>query len=507
MGADLEKLRGVRIAISADHLTATLVIDPDVDPNAVTEHLVEDIATDRGIITFSDRARVIREALENFAHADHHEPFQAVIANGTPPAHGIDGHISFEPGMNPNETAAEAPPPPSDEDKAIDYYNQSAYTVVKKGQLIGRILEPTQGIDGYDVTGKSLAAKHGRPYELATDESILIDRDRRLIAQKSGIVDFTGTRLRVFDELSVAEFVDFSTGNIDFPGNVNVDKGIKDCFQVTVGGSLVVRELVEAAHLNVAVDCTLHRGIASRGKGSVKTGRDLSANYIDNTHVIVGRDLHVLKEISGCEVRVSRAVRSKAAALVGGNLVVGQQCELGQVGSEAGTLTTIALGRLPEIDDLARKTAELLPQAERHARRLRKRFETLLNQGPNVTAEQAEELNALERDVPNADLAVARIKESLERLCQTHEEHTTSELRVERCIHAGVRLFIGTVEATLTRNLRGPITIWLDQGVPKAGDPHDPDAPRLASVANVKDSDRFPDLASLGRPHNQAKAA
>lgn len=518
MGVDSSNIPGIRIKVSADNLVACLVIDPDADVESISEDQIDALAADRNFIAGADRSRIIREFLEASADAPRDEPIETVIARGRAPEHGVDGHILFEPGLDPNEhvesdahqggqPAPRHPEPNPSPGEAVDFYNQSAFTVVSPGQPIGRIVEPTPGADGFDVTGKPIAAKAGRQLDVAIEDSILGERDGRLISQASGIIEYAGSRLRVLSELNIAGNIDFSTGNVSFPGDVNVAKGVKDCFSVHVGGSLVVRELVEAANICVAVDTALQRGMAARAKGSLKTGRDLTVNYLDNAEIVVGRDLHVIKEISACNVQVGRRIIGPTAAIVGGQVVAGHRCELGQIGSESGTRTWLTLGRLTELDHLAIKIAALQPACERQAARTRKRLETISTLGPNLTPEQAQELAALQFAAPDAEAWVGKIREALERMWQTHRDNTLAELIVNKLLYAGVRLSIGRYEALITQDLKGPLRIAVDaSGEPRIGDPARNDGASLKTVATLVESDAMPDLKSLAE-RSQSRAA
>lgn len=511
MSNDKTKSECFRIKISQDQLSASLIIETHADSTHLTEERIDAACADRGLIAPQNRTKTIREGIEHFfAEETHESPHEVVIAKGRSPQHGEDGYLLFEPGLDPFQ---EEPQQESQDDtddgaeEAIDFYNQSAFTIVMKGQVIGKMIEPTEGVDGFDVTGKVLAARNGRALDLKVDSTILLDREHRLVSQANGIIDYHGGRIRILEELDISENVDFSTGNIDFPGDVSVGKGIKDRFRVKVGKSLVVRELVEAATLICAVDCTLQRGMAGRGKGNITTGRDLCATFVDNSTLLVGRDLIVAKEIGACRSNVSRYVSSPTAALVGGELIVAQRCELAQIGSESGVKTLIALGRHHEVDALARKLGDLLPDALIVANRLRKRRETMATQGTNLSAEQTEELTNAQRAASDAEGRVSRIRSGLERLWTTHRENTNAELVVTKVLYSGVQVAIGGFMATIKENLKGPVRIWLAKGEPQVGDLDGACSP-LSSVASVEECDRFPDLQSLAEPpNNMANAA
>jgi len=505
VGGDDPNNETFRIRISQDHLSAHLVIEPGVDAGQLSADRIDASCADRNLVSSKERMGLIREAIERYVEESPKTTFEVEIARGRPPQHGTDGHVAFEQGLDPREEP-ERPEPDEAIEGSVDFYSQSAFTIVAQGQRIGRLVDPTEGVDGYDVTGKPLGAKDGRPLELKTDTSVTLDRDQRIIAQTSGIIEFAGGRLRVLDTLHIGENVDFSTGNLDFPGDVVIGGGVKDCFRVRVGGSLTVRELVEAATLTVATDCTLHRGMASRSKGSLTTGRDLCATYVDNATILVGRDLIVAREITGCTAQVSRKVASPSAVMVGGTLTAGDRCELGQVGTESGSKTTLVLGRLPEVDDLATRLSEMLPEADKRFKRLMKQRETLLALGPNLSAEQAEELATLHRTVPEAEDRIARIRSGLERLWSTHQANTRAELVVEKVLHAGVRICLGGFEATMKQDVRGPVTIRLVDDMPSI-QRGEGSGEALSTVATVVSSDSFPDLKRLAEPPAPAKAA
>lgn len=510
MSGDKSRKECFRIKISQDQLSVTLVIEPHADAALLNEDMIDAACADRGIIAPQTRTMAIREALNAaFSATARESGHEAVIVKGRPPQHGEDGYLTFEPGLDPFEEPAEAPVQrePESDDESVDFYNQSAFTIITAGQVVARLYEPTMGVDGFDVTGKQLAARNGRPLEIKIDPSIHVDRDNRLVSQTCGIIDYHPARIRILEELVISDNVDFSTGNIDFPGDVIVGKAVKDRFSVKVGKSLVVRELVEAATLTCAVDCTLQRGMAGRGKGAITTGRDLCATFVDGSTLLVGRDLIVSKEIGACQVRVSRFVTSPTAALMGGELIVAQRCELAQVGSESGAKTLIALGRHHEIDELARLLADdLLADALAQVNRLRKRRETSESQGANLSAEQSAELAHLQRAASEAEGRVSRIRSGLERLWTTHRENTTAELLVNKVLYAGVHIAIGPFLAVTKEDLKGPIRIWMSNGEPLVGELEGPGNP-LSTVASVEASDRFPNLQALAEPPNLANAA
>jgi uncharacterized protein len=486
--------RELSVTIAPDGLSATLSIRAGVSPEAVSEATVLDLLRARGVEPDDESRGLVSEAVGRFGDTPG-QAFEAVIARGTPPRDGEDGRFEPEPSL-----AGRSAPPPTDADVAVDHYSASAFVIVPEGAVLGRLVPPTPHTDGRTVTGKPIPATPGRPFDVGDSDSVSVEPDGRVVARRTGILQMR-PRLRIRDELVIDEAVDFSTGNIDFPGNVRIKGGVRDRFVVRSGGSLAVQGLVEAATVHARTDARLLRGVAGRGKGRVRVGRNLHALYLDSAVVRVGRDMVVDNEMIECDAAVGRRCESPDCAVLGGTLIVGRECSLGQIGSEGGVATHIVLGRLPDLDRLAADAVELLPQMDRESAQAIAQIRKIQARGLRMTPEEMQELTELQEAVTRCRGRVKPVKGSLQRALELAGRHTRVSLTVRRMIYHGATVWLpggsergGPIRADFREDIRGPVQIGLDaQGRAQVTDQLRESRTPLATVARISSDQQYLD--------------
>ncbi|NRA58467.1 MAG: DUF342 domain-containing protein, partial [Phycisphaerales bacterium] len=259
---ELEKL--IRISVCADGLTATLTVQAGVDPEELSADLVGAILEGRGVRIPAEINPRVDELKRRIAEAPEAE-IDIVIAEGIAPVHGKDGRFELDPELCDDEQAKKREESETD----ADHYGRSAFLVVEEGQRIGKVVPHSDAEDGVDVRGKTIKATPARPCKVKFDESLDVDEDGTVTALRNGRLEVAAERIRIQPVLVVPESVDFSSGNVDFPEDVLVQKGVRDCFTVHAGGSLEIVELVEAATVSANGSILLRRGMAGRGKGEI----------------------------------------------------------------------------------------------------------------------------------------------------------------------------------------------------------------------------------------------
>ncbi|OAB62780.1 hypothetical protein AY599_06315 [Leptolyngbya valderiana BDU 20041] len=436
-----------RVIISPDGVRAVLRIAPNLENEIVTTDLIEAVLSGQGI----DAQRMLKPAIASLVEQLRTKPgeeAEAVAAEGVAPTNGADGWFERSP-----ELASPEPPAAGPEDSAVDFYAHTSIVVVRSGQVLGVLHEPTEAADGLDVYGTPIKASQGQAAALRLDDSVELREDGSVVSLFDGCLDVSEGQLSVRATLQIDESVDFSTGNVDFPGNVTIGGGVCDKFKVCVGGDLEVLELVEAARIEVTGSATLHRGIAGRGKGSLSVAVDLEAGYVDGARLYVGRDLVVRKEISNCTTIVGRFVQSPECSVVGGEMSFRFGGNVRTLGSEAETELLVRIGCDPEMD----ARAKLLDGALRDiAGRMEKIRAKLAEASPADANRLNAELARLESRGPS-------IRSALERLIDAYGRMAGAVLRVERSIMPGVTLAIGPQAATVRQGLSGPVEILVDE--------------------------------------------
>lgn len=501
----------VKVVISPDRMRADIVIAEDDQRQPIDEMTLRAVAESRGLPIDARVDEQIRSAVE-IARADNGK-ITHPIAYGNPPQHGTPG--SFELAEHLQEArrlraaskgrlTGQAVEENSDSVESISHYGRSMLEIVQKGDAVGVIHPPVQGIDGRDVLGRTVAANTPKPFVPEPTDDILVEPDGTVRAVRGGELHIDGEKIAITNSLEISGDVDFSVGNVLFPGDIIVHKGIKDKFSVRTHKDLHVTDVVEAADISADNDIHLARGMTARGKGSLRSGRDTHATYLDSATGNTGRHLHISRELKNCELNVGGAVCALQARVAGGRLVAAGPVEFAIAGVEAGTPTEITVARMPKLEDKLRAAADTEGELARSLEDITARME-VLNNRQNLTGDEIEELTLL--NMQSAEQASKRQKllKAIKSGLELVDRHTQPSLYVVKRIYPGVIIRIGLYILDINRPVPGPITLRLDeQGQPVAVNDGSSSRP-LSSFADVKPDETAHDFSAYRDNADQAQ--
>lgn len=227
--------------------------------------------------------------------------------------------------------------------------------IVKAGQEIAEIIPPTPGVEGRNVFGRSLNPRPGKPAQLKLGKNVKLSEDgKRIIAQADGIlVARTDGSIDVNEILTIKGDVDYATGNIDFPGEVQVSGDVKPGFTVKAKGNITVNGVVEAATVISFEGSISALGIKGREKGIVKAKDDVIAKFMENAIVEAGRSVIVNGPITNSQIRAGIEVKATGnkGIIAGGSIIAGFTVEAEEIGSPLGIRTSIEIGSDPQVRD------------------------------------------------------------------------------------------------------------------------------------------------------------
>ena len=307
--------------------------------------------------------------------------FATPIARGAKPQPGRDGHFEFY-------VDVEFKPGLFRADGTVDFKQLNMAPLVDKGQPLGALHPSVPGVVGRDVGGRQIAADPVCELMLDVGEQVAVvqqeDRPDRYVAEIEGELVMVDHRdrtppalgLAVHEKLVVRGDVDYATGNIDFPGSVEVRGTVRAGFavraegNVTVAGQIEDKAVVECGG-NVAVE----QGISGAG-ARVQAKGLVVAKYINAARIEAGGDLQVAEYIYNASVRtdgcvnvIGRSGGEQSGAIVGGKVIAGRRVRAQRIGSEAGDPTQVVAGFDSE---LLRQVAKLQQQIDQYGAALNK---------------------------------------------------------------------------------------------------------------------------------------
>jgi len=488
---DVDASQHVRVLIEDGGLLAVIELAPTLAPGSLDEMTAQALVQTRGVQINDKVLAAIREAVTLARDApDPNGPRRVVIARGTQAVHGEAGRLEFCPGFDPrdrerrltqaaeglttqNQSGVTEPDTHQATDQAgvpamstqgdsvtrIDHYTKGLFTLARPGERIATVHPPLVGLDGADVTGRTILARQGVKLRLILDDSLLLTPQGELFAQRAGVVEHAPPLVRVSQVISIPGSIDFATGHVDFPGTVVVGRTVTDGFRLTAARDVVVHGLVEAAELRAGRDGQFHGGVASKEKGRVAVGRDCTCKYLNNADAVIGRDLRVSKEIINSRLSVGRALLSPVACITGGYVRAGDRVEIAELGSEAGVSTVLELAIIGELAGPIAQAEALLPQMIKRREKLVAQLEPLRKFAGKLKAGDAEKLTELEFEYRRVIDKIGPIEQRLQRLRDLLEAQTSVDVTVYGRIHAKVQLVTPGFTVDFIKELRGPVRI------------------------------------------------
>jgi len=457
--------------ISADKFNAALRINPDPECESITRDSLRAFIDAQGI---ADRCILDDEIarLADETKADPTNLHEMVIARGKPAVFGRNSFIRYAEHIESQIEAItnrqkscdnESPKGIEDEDQAINFHDQSPFLIVSKGEHIGQIMDEVAGEDGFELTGEPILAVQEIVLFELDDDSFSVSSDGNIHSLINGQFIYDAKDVKVLDTLDISNSVDFTTGNIDFPNDVIVHDGVHDQFTVKSQGNIEIHKLVQAAFLDSAKDIELKNGMAGRKIGTITTGRNLIAKYIDGVHATIGGDCEIAKEITNCHLSVAGSIQSPLAVVRGGETWANNGGVVYSVGSEQGVETDIIIGSLPKIEEkLAIANglhAQITASMTKHIQELEISKESM----GKPSEIQREQIRDMESEIALLSKQQLALQNAICRLRQIHKAHTSHRFTVRSAIYAKSELWLPGYRVYFEKDVKGELIIDLDE--------------------------------------------
>jgi hypothetical protein len=193
--------------------------------------------------------------------------------------------------------------------------------------------------------------------------------------------------------------------------------------------------------------------------GSVIAGKDLFAKYMTNVCATVGRDATIERELNDCTMRVGRSLLSPTCSIVRGDITVGMQSEVFELGCEGGGRTTVRLGANEQLENITAQVAELQTLVSEQAAKAKAKLDEVKNVKGKKSAAHAEMLTELEFAYQTQQRMLKNFMKGVTKLCQLATAHTRPSLTVHGCIYPGAMVQCGDWSCTFHQQVRGPVRI------------------------------------------------
>lgn len=326
----------INIEVDEDSMTARMTVTPGKQGGEPlsTEFLIRELE-DKGIVFGINRnildSIVIKKIFDQ----------EVKVAFGVPPIH---------------ETAAEAEytflvdrgrPFKKLEFERIDLRELNFIQNKKKGSLLATLLDPLPPRDGKNIFGKLLPAKRGvTPPQFTAGAGAVLTEDGQMIKSLiDGNAKLDNGNV-VVEPLITVENIDYSNGNIDFNGSVDISGRIADGFNVKAAGDIQIGKSISRVNIISGGDIILKAGISGNDEGTIVCGGDIYARYIESASIVCDGNVFVEEAIMHSTIKAGGDIilAGKRAEIFGDRIFASGSIRCKKIGSKNEPETEIFLG-------------------------------------------------------------------------------------------------------------------------------------------------------------------
>ena len=333
-----EKPPSVEVKISDDKMTATAKLIGKVAPGKFPKETALQQLNAAGV-TFGINANEVDKLIEQPGNG-------FIVAVGKEAVSGKDAEIKFA-----HDITEKRGTPKEIEGGRVDHKNLELFLAVLENEVIAEKIPATKAENGSTVIGTELRGKDGKDKRIKLGKNVK-NEENLFIAKIAGQLVANNDKIDVLPILELKNDIDFSTGNISFPGSVVVRGNVQAGFEVKAQGSVLVHGniyggIVEGKSVEVK------HGIQGATNSYVKAEEIVSAKFIENAVVYAGENIIVSDAILHSKISAGRKVLTVGSKgiISGGYVSAGDEINAKTIGTPMAPPTTIEVGVSPMLKE------------------------------------------------------------------------------------------------------------------------------------------------------------
>jgi uncharacterized protein (DUF342 family) len=333
--------RDIEVFISPDGMEAAVSISPrlgkDVEDDgktAIVGRITQAIA-DAGV-TWGINNETINSLVESRKWGE-----QVAVARGVPPVDAEDGKIEYY-----FETE-DKPRPKVLAGGRVDYHEIGLIHFVEKNALLAQKTPPKPGKPGMSVLGEPVPERQGEDVSIKAGPNTLFEGEGelKLRAEIAGSVSIRSGAVHLEPSLLMKNGVNFSSGNVDFPGDIVIQGDINSGFAVKSTGKIEIWGAVEDAQIEADGDVLIKGGFTGSGQGKICTKGDVSVKFIVNQTIEAAGSVQIGDTCVHADINAGQRIDlSKGnGAVVGGHLRAKEEIVAKVLGNIQHATTTVEI--------------------------------------------------------------------------------------------------------------------------------------------------------------------
>lgn len=327
----------IKIKTTSDQMKAFLFLFPPHNEQ-ITMDVLQNALRTAGIV-YGIEEHILSEIINKELY------FKIVeIAFGIPAVNGKDGElIEYLTSTIQSEAVQKT-------DGSTEYQNINSF-VVKKGQVICKMVPPEEGKDGVNIFGAKIRGLRGKPVTPPQIPNTIFSADKtELVALIDGRLSCVNNKFVVEKQMVINGNVDISVGNLEFDGDIVVHGDVRDGFSVNATGSVLVYGMVENANVTAGGDIFIEKGMNGNVVGHLEAKGDIKSKYLENCTAHAGGCIYANNIICSDVYSDDRiCVKEGKGVIIGGSCVAPNLIDAYGLGAKSHRQTLIVLGNTPNL--------------------------------------------------------------------------------------------------------------------------------------------------------------
>lgn len=326
-----------KIKVSGDNMVANIILTDDgAKPNKEEIHSV----LHSNEIVYGIQEDVINSIVNNPIYEKEYS-----VAYGVGPKNGEKGRLQLHVKKKKNLSS----------EKYMNMRERSNIISLEEGELIAEIIPAKKGEPGKDVYGNEIEGLKGEDPKVVTGKNTRVENGKiyssipgELIFKKENQNTFY---IDVSKVHTIKGDVDYSTGNVRFPGKVIIKGNVKPGFIVEAEEDIIIDGVVEAATL-ISGGTIKVNGIKGGNKGIIKA-EYLETNYVENADIEVEKDVIINQSSINSLIKAGEKIEiiDKNGRISGGTLMAGNLISAPYIGSRMSVKTSCEVGVPPTLNE------------------------------------------------------------------------------------------------------------------------------------------------------------
>jgi len=218
-----------------------------------------------------------------------------IIAKGTAPVRAVHDTLTFLFEQKPAAVQT----------GSIDYRNICRFREAKKDTALAEIIAGSDGTPGVDVFGNpvSQGIREKKTLEAGPNINTETTGDKTVFSAKvTGIIEFSGQKLDLKEDLVIEKDVGMDTGNISYSRDITVKGNVTSAFSVMCGGKLIIAGNIEKdAAVSCGGDMEISGGIFGSA-GDIIVKGNMIAGFIQDARISCGGSFTVKKYVYNSDI-------------------------------------------------------------------------------------------------------------------------------------------------------------------------------------------------------------